>query len=250
MFCRSMRRRLTAAVLVGAALAAAQSPASAEPASPYVKLVKCSLASHEAAFYARMHRLPGGERMAMRFTLLERSGAEGFRPVGAPGLGRWWKSKPGVDAFGYRQGLRNLHENAAYRMRVDFRWYSAAGELLDEQHRRSAPCRQFEELPNLRAELVGAKATSLPGVLRYEVRVTNDGRAAAAAVPVRLTVDGAVIDTVTVAVLRPGETRTVGFRAPDCAEEIEAEADPDGAIVELFEDDNAHVLDCDDLPRG
>jgi archaellum component FlaF (FlaF/FlaG flagellin family) len=245
-----MCRTLIAAVLAGAAVAAAPAPASGEPASPYVKLVKCSLAGHEAAFYARMHRLPGGERMAMRFTLLERSGAEGFTPVDAPGLGRWWKSRPGVDAFGYRQGVRNLHENAVYRARVDFRWYSAAGELVDEAHRRSAPCRQFEELPNLRAELVGAKATSMPGVLRYEVRVTNDGSAAAAAVPVRLAVDGAVVDTVTVAVLRPGETRAVGFRAPDCTDAVQAVADPDGAIVELFENDNSHELDCDELPRG
>jgi hypothetical protein len=250
MFCRSMLGRLATAALAGAALAAAPPVASGNPATAYVKLVKCSLAGHEAAFYARMYRLPGGERMWMRFTLHERTGAEGFRPVSAPGLGRWWKSKPGVEAFGYRQGVRNLLENAVYRARVDFRWYSAEGELVDAAHRRSAPCRQFEELPNLRAELVGAKATSMPGVVRYEVRVVNDGRAAAAAVPVRLVVDGAVVDTVTVAELAPGETRAVGFRGPDCTGRVEAAADPDGAIVELFEDDNAHVLDCDDLPRG
>jgi hypothetical protein len=237
-------------MLAGTVVTTAAAPASGESASPYVKLVKCSLAEHEAAFYARMHRLPGGERMAMRFTLLERSGGEGFRPVGAPGLGRWWKSKPGVDGFGYRQAVRGLQQNAVYRARVDFRWYSTAGELVNETHRRSAPCRQFEELPNLRAELAGAKATSIPGVLRYEVRVTNDGRAAAAAVPVRLAVDGAVVDTVTVAVLRPGETRAVGFRAPDCTDEVEAVADPDGAITELVESDNSHQLDCAALPRA
>jgi CARDB len=245
-----MLGRLATAALAGAALAAAPPGASGDQATAYVKLVKCSLAGHEAAFYARMHRLPGGERMWMRFTLLEHTGAEGFRPVAAPGLGRWWKSKTGVDAFGYRQGVRNLLENAVYRARVDFRWYSAEGELLDEAHRRSAPCRQFEELPNLRAELVGARATPMPGVVRYEVRVVNDGLAATGDVPVRLAVDGAVVDTLTVAGLRPGEARTVAFRGPECGDEAEAVADPDGAIVELFEDDNAHALDCDELPRG
>jgi CARDB len=245
-----MRRKLAIIVLVFAALAGGPASASGEPGSAYVKLVKCSLVAREAAFYARVHRLPGAESMAMRFTLLERTGGAGFRAVGAPGLGRWWRSKPGVDAFGYRQGVRNLRENAVYRARVDFRWYSAEGELLDEAQRRSAPCRQFEELPNLRAELVGAKATTTPGVLRYEVRVRNDGLAPAAAVPLRLAVDGAVVDTITVAALRPGETRSIGFRGPECADEAEAVADPDGAIAELSEDDNAHALDCDALPRS
>ena len=46
----------------------------AAPAS--VKLVTCSVETHEATFSARMQQVPGASRMAMRFTLFEQTGAE------------------------------------------------------------------------------------------------------------------------------------------------------------------------------
>src|SRR5215207_10188703 len=97
------------------------------PGGGGVGLLDCSFDDHSAAFYARMKLIEGADRMALRFTLLERTGVEGDRPVKAPALSRWHWSKPGVLALRYRQGVRNLEENATYRARVDFRWYSASG---------------------------------------------------------------------------------------------------------------------------
>jgi hypothetical protein len=245
-----MRRRLAIAVLLATAPAAVPAPAAGEPLPATVRLAKCSLSEHEAAFYARMRNVPGGDRMWMRFTLLERTGPEGFEPLRAPGLGRWQKSRTGVGAFGYRQAVRNLPDNAAYRMRVDFRWYSPAGELLEEVRRRSPSCRQFDALPNLRALLVEAQATTRPGVLRYVLEISNDGRAAARAVPLRLSVDGDVVDTVTLATLLPGESRLFAIGGPECTRTVEAAADPDGEIIESFEEDNADEVACADLRPG
>jgi subtilase family serine protease len=87
-------------------------------------------------------------------------------------------------------------------------------------------------------------------VSRYSVRVSNDGAAGASAVAVSLIVDGNVVDTLSVATLAPGEVRYLTIRGPDCKRTVEARADPDGAIVESSEEDNAHAATCEELPRG
>jgi hypothetical protein len=242
-----MRRRLTIAALAAAALAAGAPLASAESSSVTVRLVSCSLAEHEAVFYARMSTIPGAARMGVRFTLLERTGSEGFAPVKAPGLRRWRRSSSGVTEFGYRQTLRNLPANAAYRVRVDYRWYAADGTIVLEARRRSPVCRQFAALPNLVTELVGASGTQVPGVLRYEVRLSNPGKASVAGAAVRLSLDGHVLDTVTVALLLPGEGKLVAFSGPACVNFARALADPEEVIFESSESDNLDVVSCADL---
>jgi CARDB len=243
-----MSSRLAIAVLLAFALVALPAAGQAQPAS--VRTLKCSLADHEAVFYARMQRLEDADRMGLRFTLLERTGDQAFEPVKAPGLGRWQRSKPGVGTFSFRQGVRGLLPNAVYRMRVDFRWYSPEGEVVEELHRRSTACRQYADLPNLRARVMGAVATAVPGVVRYSVRVSNDGPADASDVPLALIVDGNVVDTVSVPTLAAGEVRFVTIRGPDCRQTVEVRADPDGEIPESSEDDNAHAISCAELPRG
>jgi uncharacterized repeat protein (TIGR01451 family) len=106
------------------------------------------------------------------------------------------------------------------------------------------------DLPNLRARVVGAVAAAVPGVVRYSVRVSNDGPADATEVPLALIVDGNVVDTVSVASLAAGEVRFVTVRGPDCRQTVEVQADPDGAIAESSEDDNVHAISCTELPRG
>ncbi len=222
-------------------LAAARAPAA-------VKLVECSLAEQAATFRGRMSRSSGSSRMGMRFTLQERTGDGGFRAVAAPGLERWRRSKPGVGTFAYRQEVRALARNTAYRMRVDFRWWSASGPVLRRARRLSPVCRQYEALPNLRARVLGAAATKVAGVVRYAVRLRNVGRAAAAAAPVRLTVDGNVVDTRSVP-LAAGKQRTLSFRGPECRQAVEVRADPDALIVETVEDDNTQLVACAELVR-
>jgi hypothetical protein len=238
-----MRFRLPIAVLTTAALVAAAS-ASGAPAPPAsVKLVSCSLDERAAEFYARMKLVPGADRMALRFTLQERTGVEGDRSVKVPGLRRWRWSKPGVVALRYRQSVRNLEQNASYRATVDFRWYSASGDELQRAQRRSARCRQFVSLPNLTAQITRVRATKVAGVKRYETLLSNSGDAAVPSVPVRLSVDGDVVDTVSLP-LAAHESRTIVIRGPECQRLARVEADPEKMIAETSEDDNAHELAC------
>jgi subtilase family serine protease len=132
-------------------------------------------------------------------------------------------------------------------MAVSYRWYDSERKVIARTRRRSAPCHQFTALPNLTAALAGVQGTRDKGVLRYTVRVANLGEAAATAVPVRLTVDGAVVDTVTLASLRVDERRLLTFRGPECRTSVTAAVDPDGVLVESSENDNRQTLRCADL---
>lgn len=246
---RSATIGILAALTAVAAVPTAGATEDATMPVASVKLARCSPVAHEAAFYARMQTAPGVERMGLRFTLLERTGADGFKPVKAPGLGRWQRSDAGVATFGYRQILRNLPANAVHRVKVSYRWYAADGSIVHRAVRRSPACRQFLALPNLTARLLGASATNVKGVLRYSVRVANTGRAPVVAAPVRLSVDGDVVNTVTVSALPPGERKLLNIRGPACRTSARAEADPDGLIVESSEDDNASELACAGLSR-
>jgi hypothetical protein len=236
---------MLATPLVFLATAAVALP-SPQPAS--VKLVDCSPDDGSAAFYARMRSVEQGDRMSMRFTLFERH-LDHFEALDTPALSRWHRAKPGVAAFGYRQAVRGLQPGRTYRLQVGFRWHSADGELVERTQRRSGACRQFEELPNLTSTLVGAEQTKVPGVLRYLMRVSNTGVAPATNVDLRLSVDGAIVDTATVESLAPGERRDVAVRGPECTSLLEALADPDGVIVEASEQDNGHTVACAELPR-
>jgi hypothetical protein len=239
-----MRRALNTVALTVAAALVLPAAAGAAPAPASVKLVKCSIQDHEAAFQARMQQVPGASRMALRFTLLEETGGDDATRLRVPGLRRWRSSKPGVKTFSYRQGFRNLPENASHRVRVDYRWYAEDGTEVARAHRRSGRCRQFVELPNLVARITSVVPTKVKGVVRYRTVVVNDGKAAASSVPVRLTVDGKIVDTVTLASIAPGEERSVVIRGPECSRLVKLEADPEKAIAESSDVDNVHELSC------
>jgi hypothetical protein len=248
-----MRLRLTLAALglLGAlapASVSASAPTAERAAAIKVGLLDCSVSEQAATFRGRMSRLPGSVRMGMRFTLQERTGAGVFGAVEAPGLERWRRSKRGVGTFAYRQEVRALVRNTAYRMRVDFRWWSASGRVIRRARRRSRVCRQYEALPNLRARVMRAAGAKVAGVVHYLVRVRNFGGAEAPQSSVRLTVDGNVIDTRTVP-LGAGKQRTLRFRGPDCRHTVEVRADPDALLVESSEDDNVELVRCADLRR-
>jgi hypothetical protein len=218
--------------------------AAALPAAPAsVKVADCSVEQSSAAFYARMRAVPDAERMWLRFTVEEKH-AGAYEPLEARGLSRWHKSNPGVAAFGYRQTVRGLQPGGVYRAKVSFRWYSADGELLERTRRTSRACRQFEEVPNLTSAVTGWGQTKVPGVLRYSMRIANTGVARAVDFDARLSVDGGVVDTVTIASLEPGESRDVAVLGPQCTSSVSSIADPDGVIVESSEVDNADTVNC------
>ena len=235
----------TALALVALATAAAPAPATVGPA--VAKLVSCSSVEHSAVFRGRMLALESTERMWMRFTLLERTGVEGFHRLKAPGLGIWQRSDPGVERFGYRQAVEGLSANAVYRMRVDFRWLDANGTVIRQVQRRSAQCRPFTALPTLITSVVGSDPTRVRGVVRYIVRVTNTGRAPVPTGAVALSVDGDVVDEWSFTDLGPGEHARLVFRGPSCGRRVRAVADPAGLILESSERDNVHELRCAEI---
>ena len=245
-----LRRVLTAALVTAAAAAAVATPAvgDARPLAG-VKLNDCSIEGRSALFLARMHKVSGSQRMWLRFRLFEK-GDSGFRSLKAPGLGRWRKSKPGVGTFAYKQAVKGLEAGSLYRAQVDFRWYDDQGSLVQTLRRRSPACRQFDVLPNLEATPIASKSLRRQGVVRYRILVTNEGIATATDVPVRLTVDGDVIDTVTVPELAPAGRTVVGIQGPQCTQSVKAEVDPDGVIVESSESDNSHEVACSALPSS
>jgi hypothetical protein len=218
--------------------------AAALPAPPAaVKLAECSVEDASASFYARMRPVPETDRMWMRFTVQERHNGA-YRPLRVRGLSRWHKSNPGVSAFGYRQTVRGLQPGGAYRARVSFRWYSATGELVERTGRTSRVCRQFDDVPNLTSVVAGYEPTKVAGVVRYLMRIANIGAAPALDAEARLSVDGGVVDTVTIPSLEPGASREVAVMGPACTSSVSSIVDPDGVIVESSEDDNEHTVDC------
>jgi hypothetical protein len=242
-----MRRTIATAICL-AALAAVPAAAGTKPA--WVRVAQCSPTDHSALFYARMQRVPGSASMALRLTLLERTGPAGFAPVRVPALARWRKSRPGRAGLAVRQRVRNLTDGASYRTRVDFRWRDAKGTLVHSERRTSHRCAMAgQPLPNLRARPVWAHPTDVSGVLRYAVRVSNVGHASAELVPVRLSVDGSEVNTRTVALLGPGASKLLFFQGPACERTVSAMADPRGVIPERDETDNATQVACADLRR-
>jgi CARDB len=227
--------------LIAAALPGGAAPPAPPPAT--VKVAACSVEESSAAFYGRMRPVPGSDRMRMRFTILEKH-AGGYEALKARGLSRWHRSLPGVGAFGYRQTVRGLQPGGVYRARVSFRWHSAEGDLLERARRTSPACRQYDGVPNLTSAVTGFGPAKVPGVFRYEMRISNTGAAPAEDVEARLRVDGGVVDTVTIASLEPGDSRDVAVLGPACASTVASMADPDGVIVESVEDDNGHTVDC------
>ena len=241
-----MRVALATATVFLLALVAAGSAVAAPPRAG-VRVVQCDRLDHSAVFQGRMRRTAGVRRMAMRFTLLERSPWRRFTRIAAPGLDRWRHSRPGKIVFSYRQGVKGLMRDAAYRTLLAFRWYDRHGKLLREERRRSRVCDQAGPRPNLRAGLTGLRPGTDPGVTLYSVRVANRGVLAAPATDVRLSVDGGAPRTATVPSLAPGQTTVVSIRGPNCQRAVDAVVDAADAIEESNEADNAHSASCAEL---
>jgi CARDB len=250
-FVPMLRHAAIAASIAVAALGAAGAqadPGQIASRSAWVRVASCSRSEHKAAFYSRMLHRAEGQRMWMRFTLLERGEDGHYAPVAAPALKRWRKSKPGVRAFGYKQRVKGLAPDSAYRARVDYRWYDSDGTLTHKARRRSGVCSQSGPLPNLRARVTGSAATEIPTLRRYTVRLSNAGEAAAQNAKLRFAVEGASSETKTVAFVAAHDFQVVSFRAPACTSTVTAEADPLDEINESVETDNRQHLGCASVP--
>lgn len=238
--------RLSILLALGAALCAPAAHA-AKPGS--VRVASCIAGEiglpGVVRFAVRMDAVPGTRRMALRFRLFERHGDRRFRRAPADGLDIWRKSRPGVSAFRYEQGVAGLRLGAIYRVVVHFRWYGAGGELIRAARVRSPACRQPGALPNLRIAGVRTRPGQVEGTSVYRVKVVNRSDVEARSVGVLLRVDGEVVDEAeTIDLLQPGEARVVTFNGPPCRRRLTAVVDPKGNIAESRERDNARRLRC------
>jgi hypothetical protein len=241
-----MRFRPAYPTLLAVALLAVPGTAAAAKA-PTVRVTACQTgkdAAHRlATYHAKMRAVPGTARMAIRFQLIERAGAEGPKHAPASGLSAWHLSRAGVKKFGYAQTVKGLSVGAIYRSVVQFRWLDSAGRTIRQQKRTSGACAEDGDLPNLTITAVRISPGSTAGTAVYSVAVGNTGRGAAKDFGVDLIVDGALSDSTTIDRLDGGETKTVKLTGPVC-HRLRAVVDGAGTALETIEDDNALRSTC------
>ena len=242
-----LRRTLSFAVLALALSAPALAPAASKPKTTSVRVGECKSSdaaeTRSATFLGRMRAIRGADSMLMRFTLLERFGDERLHIVKSPELRAWRASKPGVREFRFRQTVTALQGGGQYRMRVDFRWLDADGNLIRKARSLSSPCDQPGDLPNLRIGAISSQ-TGPGGTSVYFVPVQNNGQVKTGDFAVELFVDGAAADVAHIESLAPGETREVRISGPTCERGLRAVADPGDSVKERFESDNTLRAPC------
>lgn len=205
--------------------------------------VRSDALGRSALFSGRMRQVRGTDRMWMRFSLQARVGHGKYHKVDAPALGHWRKSRTGVRRFTYRQRVKALQEGSVYRVVVRYRWYDSDGKRLKSARRQSRGCDQRPDLPNLRPIGIASKRLAANDY-RYTLRVANYGKVGAGAVPVQLSIDSHVAQSLTVAAIPAGTVVAVQFEGPRCHTQVEAKVDASHSIQESRESDNSHGWSC------
>ena len=216
------------------------------------KLVECKRGKQAkdrlAVFRGEMTQVEGATRMLMRFSLYETVGLGAWLGIRAPGVNVPHEARPGITRFAYRQRVVNLKKGAAYRVGIVFRWYDADGKQVKGEVADSPVCRQPGKLPNPRIrDSVKVGDGPTPATPRYAVRVHNTGTVTVNNVLLRLSVDGAEVDTRKMGRLKPGQRRSIGFVGPVCRGVVVARIDPDNVIPEISERDNVVRTPCTEL---
>src|SRR3954447_8037304 len=209
------------------------------------KVVSCDVTSsdRQATFFARMDTIAGASKMQIRFQLLERLGkGDSWDKLDVNPLRQWHTSQAGVKRFGWKQTVDNLHVGGAYKARVQYRWLSAAGTVLDTETRDTPVCRG--PLPNIAVGDLTTKAGPTADTRIYKVSISNTGKVDADEVDIQLAIDKAVLDTITLDSLVAGDARTVSFTGPPCRRGVRVKADPGNSIGESIEDDNSQLFAC------
>jgi hypothetical protein len=245
-----MRRLVTLACL--AAPLAAAPAADAQQRPPLgARLVSCTTGpasvSRTATFTARMPALEGTQQMWMRFDLLQRTPGEAeYEVVRLPAWGVWQRSQPGRTAFIYTKTVERLRAPGAYRARVRFRWYDAAGRLQRRATRTTRTCRE----PDQRPDLTAGALTAAPGFgadsAAYLLDVDNSGRGPAPPFDVVLAVAGMPQPALAVSGLAPGESRLLSIPGPKCVpgSTVRFVLDAGGEVAESDEADDVVDRPC------
>jgi CARDB len=236
---------VAALVALPAAAFAAPRPDAPATGVPVAKVVSCDVTSADraATFYARMDSIPGASRMQIRFQLQERLGRDdSWTKLDIPALRQWHTSQAGVKRFGWKQTVDALRIGGAYKARVQYRWLSVTGGVLDIFSRDTPVCRG--PLPNIAVGDLTVKPGPTADTRTYRVTILNKGKVDADEVDVSLSVDKAILDTITLNQVGAGESRTVNFTGPACRHGVRVKADPGNSIGETIEDDNSQLFGC------
>jgi hypothetical protein len=87
-------------------------------------------------------------RMSMRFDLYQRlPGKATFKRLKLPAWNSWTKSDPEVPGLVFQRTVDSLVAPAAYKVKVRFRWYNAAGARIKTKTRTTKVCRQPHQPP-------------------------------------------------------------------------------------------------------
>ena len=211
-----------------------------------VRVADCDRGAQEAVFRAGMRRVRGTERMRLRFQILERAGTGDWTRIRASGLNRWRRSRLDVRRFAYRQRVRGLVEGAAYRARVDFKWYDGDGEVIRRGRKRSGVCGMVPPGSNLQPR--GVYLRPAGSGVRYTVIVRNAGSIAAPASSLALSVDGYRPRVVTAPPIDAGDSVALAVPGRPCVERVRAVVDREQLVPEEDEGDNGLVRPCPSGP--
>ncbi|HEX8065710.1 MAG TPA: CARDB domain-containing protein [Thermoleophilaceae bacterium] len=230
------------AVLAGTAATASAVGSAASDGAANARVVACATGDAPekrlARFEGRMRAVKGTSRMSMRFRLVQKgTGGSAAQQVSDPLLGRWHRSRAGVDRFVYDQTVKGLVTGATYRGVVQFRWHDGDGDVIRRAERTTGDCVQDGDLSNLVVSSIKSGRGSKPGTALYSIAVANTGAGEAPAFGVALFLDGAVADSRTVDGLEPGESTVVKVAGPRCTR-MRAVADRGDLVPETVEDDN------------
>ena len=225
-------------------------PATAHAAAPVVKarLLACETSLQQekrsASFAGDIRSVPGAQRLQVKFTLQAkeqlRKDGKGWTPVEAAGFGTWNTSAPGIGRYVYTKTVENLPAPGRYRVRVHFRWLSAAGKPILRARRVSRSCRQPDLRPDLSPEQLEPLGDS------YVLTIANDGRSDAGPFAITIEAGGRVQQLGRLAKLAAGEEARLYGPAPACqpGETLTVRADSEGVVDEADEESNELLVAC------
>ncbi|MCD6726681.1 MAG: hypothetical protein LT070_05520 [Solirubrobacteraceae bacterium] len=237
-----------ALLTVGAGPAVAKRPV---PGAPSAKLEACTAggqAGRSATFRGAMSTI-ADRRMEMRFDIYERrlGGRRWKRMPAAPGIGEWSAAAQATSTYLVRKHVSGLRPGISYRALVRFRWRAVQGGYM-RASRFTASCRQRDTRPNLILRDPAIQAGPRADLVKYVVRVQNDGRGTAVPFSVTLAIDGVVQPAQRIGPLRARRHAVVVFQAARCRPGaiLRFSVDARGEVDELDESDNALDRRCGD----
>jgi CARDB len=174
---------------------------------------------------AVMRPLLGTDHLSLKFDLLvTRRHLSAPRVVRGGDLGVWIAprdptlgQRPG-DVWNLQKSVVQLGAGASYRLRVQFRWVDAQGQILGTAVRYTRQCAERELRPDLLVRSISVAPSPVqPGRDVYSALIANAGNSAAGPFEVLFAPgDGSATTTRTISILDAHSSRVENFVGPAC----------------------------------